>query len=88
MAGQLGSSTVQLGNGYEVTAISIAVLGGISLNGGKGTVIGTLLGFITMSLMQNMLAIAGLGTYVSTTLKGVMIILVVYLYGLTVRRRA
>lgn len=88
MAGQLGSSTVQLGNGYEVTAISIAVLGGISLNGGKGTVVGTLLGFITMSLMQNMLAIAGLGTYVSTTLKGVMIILVVYLYGLTVRRRA
>jgi len=88
MSGQLGSSTVQLGNGYEVTAISIAVLGGISLNGGKGTVIGTLLGFITMSLMQNMLAIAGFGTYVSTTLKGVMIILVVYLYGLTVRKRA
>lgn len=88
MAGQLGSSTVQLGNGYDVTAISIAVLGGISLSGGKGTVLGTLLGFVTMSLMQNMLAIAGFGTYASTALKGAMIILVVYLYGLTVRKRA
>lgn len=88
LSGQLGSSTVQLGDSYEITAISIAVLGGISLNGGRGTIVGTLLGFITMSLMQNMLAIAGLGTYVSTTLKGVMIILVVYLYGMTVRKRA
>jgi len=87
LSGQLGSSTVQLGTGYDVTAISIAVLGGISLKGGKGTVIGTLLGFITMSLMQNMLAIAQFGTYVSTTLKGVMIVLVVYLYGLTAKRK-
>lgn len=87
LSGQLGSSTVQLGNGYDVTAISMAVLGGVSLSGGKGMTIGTLLGFVTISLMQNMLAIAGLGTYVSTTLKGVMIILAVFLYGLTVRRK-
>lgn len=87
LSGQLGSSTVQLGDGYEITAISIAVLGGISLNGGKGSIIGTLLGFITISLMQNMLAIAGLGTYMSMTLKGIMIILVVFLYGKSVRKK-
>ncbi len=83
LAGQLGSSTVQIGDGYDVTAISMAVLGGISLAGGKGTEVGTLLGFLTISLLQNMMAIAGLGTYVSTTLKGVMIILAVLLYGIT-----
>lgn len=88
LSGQLGSATVQLGDGYDVTAISISVLGGISLSGGVGTLVGTLLGFVTISLMQNMLALAGLGTYVSITLKGVMIILVVFLYGLSARRKA
>ena len=88
LSGQLGSATVQLGDGYDVTAISISVLGGISLSGGVGTLLGTLLGFVTISLMQNMMAIAGLGNYVSITLKGVMIILVVFLYGLSARKRA
>lgn len=88
LSGQLGSATVQLGDGYDVTAISISVLGGISLSGGVGTLLGTLLGFVTISLMQNMMAIAGLGTYVSVTLKGIMIILVVFLYGLSARKRA
>jgi ribose/xylose/arabinose/galactoside ABC-type transport system permease subunit len=87
LSGQLGSATVQLGDGYDVTAISISVLGGISLSGGVGTLVGTLLGFVTISLMQNMMAIAGLGTYVSIALKGVMIILVVFLYGLSARKR-
>ena len=87
LSGQLGSATVQLGDGYDVTAISISVLGGISLSGGVGTLVGTLLGFVTISLMQNMMAIAGLGNYVSITLKGVMIILVVFLYGLSARKR-
>lgn len=88
LSGQLGSATVQLGDGYDVTAISISVLGGISLSGGIGTMVGTLLGFVTISLMQNMMAIAGLGTYVSIALKGAMIILVVFLYGLSAHKRA
>lgn len=87
LAGQLGSATVIMGKGYEIDAISIAVLGGVSLSGGKGTAIGTLLGYLTISLMQNMLSIAGFDNYTATVIKGALIILVVFLYGFTALKR-
>lgn len=87
LAAQLGGAQVSMGNGYEVTAISIAVVGGVSLSGGRGSILGTLCGLFTMGLLLNALALSGMGTYVATTLRGIMIIGIVFLYGF-IRSRA
>lgn len=87
LAAQLGGAQITMGTGYEVTAISIAVVGGVSLSGGRGSVLGTLCGLFTMGLLLNALALSGMGTYVATTLRGIMIIGIVFLYGF-IRSRA
>ncbi len=87
LAAQIGSASIDMGTGYEVTAISIAVLGGVSLDGGRGSVLGTLCGMITMGILLNMLSLLGLGTYAAKTLQGALIIGIVCLYGF-LRRRA
>lgn len=83
---QIGRANPDVGSGYEVTAIAIAVLGGTSLDGGRGSVPGVLCGMVTMAFLMNMLALAGLGTYVEMSIKGVLIIAVVSVYSFVNRR--
>lgn len=88
LSSQLGQADPRTGLGYELTAIAIAVLGGTALTGGKGNVLGTFLGMITLGLLLNMLALSGMGTYVEMTLNGVLIIVVVFVFSITTQRRA
>ena len=83
---QIGNATPEAGHGQEITAISVAVLGGISLDGGRGSVICVLFGMITMGILMNMLALTGMGTYVEMAVKGLLIIAVVFIYGLVNRK--
>ena len=68
MAGPLLASltnriTPDMGAGFELGAIAVAVLGGTALAGGRGTVIGTAIGAFIFSLVSNILALSGLSTY-------------------------
>jgi ribose/xylose/arabinose/galactoside ABC-type transport system permease subunit len=83
---QIGRAKSDVGSGYEVTAIAIAVLGGTSLEGGRGSILGVLCGMITMGILLNMLALSRMGSYFEMAMKGILVIAVVFVYELARRR--
>jgi ribose transport system permease protein len=84
MASRLNSAQPALGSGYEFTAITAAVLGGTSLSGGVGTIMGTVIGAFIMSVLSNGLQILSIPPEWQIVVVGVIVILAVYLD--TIRR--
>lgn len=78
-AGRLQSGRFQLGEGDELSVIAAAVLGGTSLFGGKGTVIGTIVGAMMIGLINNGLILFGLEFSQQLIARGGIIILAVAL---------
>ena len=78
-AGRLQSGRFQLGEGDELSVIAAAVLGGTSLFGGKGTVIGTIVGALMIGLINNGLILMGLEFSQQLIARGAIIILAVAL---------
>jgi ribose transport system permease protein len=78
-AGQLQSGRYQWGTGDELSAIAAVILGGTSLFGGSGTVVGTLFGALLIGLINNGLILAGLDTSQQQVVRGVIISLAVAL---------
>lgn len=58
IASRLGQVDVGIGLGLELTVIASAVVGGVSLRGGQGTVVGVALGTLALVIIQNVLALA------------------------------
>lgn len=77
ISGQINRIWSTQGSGYELTAISIAVLGGTSLLGGRGTVIGTLLAALILGGLMNLLNLTGVGTYLQQIVKGSLLVIIV-----------
>ncbi|TPI31932.1 ABC transporter permease [Mesorhizobium sp. B3-1-9] len=78
-AGRLQSGRFQLGQGDELSVIAAAVLGGTSLFGGSGTVIGTIVGALMIGLINNGLILMGLEFSQQLIARGAIIILAVAL---------
>jgi ribose transport system permease protein len=78
-AGRLQSGRFQWGDGDELSAIAAVILGGTSLFGGSGTVIGTLFGALLIGLINNGLVLAGLESSQQQIVRGAIIILAVAL---------
>lgn len=78
-AGRLESGRFQWGAGDELSAIAAVILGGTSLFGGAGSVVGTLVGALLIGLINNGLVLAGLDTSQQQVIRGVIIILAVAL---------
>jgi ribose transport system permease protein len=78
MASRLNSAQPALGMGYELEAIAAVVIGGTSLSGGKGTVVGTVIGALIMSVLTNGLRILSVPQEWQTVVVGFVIILAVY----------
>lgn len=78
-AGRLQSGRFQWGSGDELSAIAAVILGGTSLFGGAGTIIGTLVGALLIGLINNGLILAGLESSQQQVVRGVIIILAVAL---------
>jgi len=74
------------GQGYELTAIAAVVIGGGSLRGGEGTVLGTLMGALIMGLLANGSDLLGTNPYWQQVIIGGVIILAVALDELRKRR--
>lgn len=68
-----------LGNGYELSAIAAVVIGGTSMSGGKGSLIGTFLGASIMGVLNNGLLLIGMGDFARQIVTGAIIILAVIL---------
>lgn len=78
MASRLNSAQPALGMGYELEAIAAVVIGGTSLSGGKGTIIGTVIGALIMSVLTNGLRILSVPQEWQTIVVGFVILLAVY----------
>ncbi len=78
-AGRLQSGRFQWGSGDELSAIAAVILGGTSLFGGAGTIIGTLVGALLIGLINNGLILAGLESSQQQVVRGAIIILAVAL---------
>jgi ribose transport system permease protein len=78
IASRLNSAQPALGQGYELDAIAAVVIGGTSLSGGTGTIVGTIIGAFIMSVLTNGLRILSVAQEWQTVITGVIIILAVY----------
>lgn len=86
IASRLNSAQPALGQGYELDAIAAVVIGGTSLSGGRGTILGTLIGALIMSVLLNGLRILSVAQEWQTVVTGSIIILAVYIDMLRRRR--
>lgn len=85
IAARLNSAQPALGLGYELDAIAAAVIGGVSLSGGEGNMLGTIIGAFIISTLTNGLRILSVPQEWQIVVTGLIIILAVYLD--TVRKR-
>lgn len=76
---RLYSAQPTAGSGYELDAIAAVVLGGTSLNGGKGKITGTIIGALIIGVLSNALNILDVSSYYQTMVKGAVILLAVLL---------
>jgi ribose transport system permease protein len=87
IASRLNSAQPALGQGYELDAIAAVVIGGTSLSGGTGTILGTIIGAFIMSVLTNGLRIMSVAQEWQTVVTGAIIILAVYTDILRRRRQ-
>lgn len=82
-AGLLSTASTNLGAGVELDVIAAAVIGGTSLSGGEGSVVGTVLGAGIMAVVRNAFVLLGMPLHLQTMIIGLVILLAV---GLDRRR--
>ena len=85
-ASKYGQVNIVAGTGYEMSAIAACVIGGISLTGGLGDVIGAMIGAIIMSSITKILVFLGLSSDYNNTITGIMLITIVVVDALAQRR--
>jgi len=79
MLARLGTGEPSAGQGYELNAIAAAAIGGASLAGGKGSIIGSLLGATLLSALKVGLIVVGVETFWQYIATGLIIIIAVYI---------
>lgn len=86
LTARLNSAQPIAGIMYELDAIAATVIGGTSLMGGEGTIIGTLIGALIMGVLRNGLNLLGVSSFLQQTIIGSVIILAV-LVDMALKRR-
>jgi ribose/xylose/arabinose/galactoside ABC-type transport system permease subunit len=87
LSARLGAAELVAGQGYELIVIAAVVIGGTSLFGGEGSVLGTLVGTLLIGVLYSGLAINNVNPYFQPIIIGVIVVLSVYLDQLAKRRR-
>ncbi|MEC3885734.1 ribose ABC transporter permease [Halobacillus litoralis] len=77
LTSRLNSAQPTAGTSYELDAIAAVVLGGTSLSGGRGLIIGTLIGALIIGTLNNGLNLLGVSSFFQMVVKGVVIIIAV-----------
>ncbi len=85
---RVGAIYVMSGTGLEFQVITAAVIGGTPLSGGRGTVLGSLLGVILMAMLTNVLNLSGVNLYWQNVFVGGILIAVAALDALVAPREA
>ena len=87
-ASRLYSASGLLGNGYELDAIAAVILGGTSVVGGIGSVLGTLFGALIMAVLNNGLTLMNVSFFWQMVIRGIVIILAVTIDKFRTKRTA
>ncbi|MER7667334.1 ABC transporter permease [Kitasatospora sp. NPDC096128] len=83
LSGRLASVASAQGNGYIFTVFAAAVIGGISLNGGRGTMFGAFCGILLLFMIQNVLTLAGVPAQWIGALNGLIILIALAISRIT-----
>ncbi|MFF4315695.1 ABC transporter permease [Streptomyces sp. NPDC001507] len=83
LSGRLASVASAQGNGYIFTVFAAAVIGGISLNGGRGTMFGAFCGILLLFMIQNVLTLAGVPAQWIGALNGLIILVALAISRIT-----
>ncbi|MGA5299700.1 ABC transporter permease [Nucisporomicrobium flavum] len=83
LSGRLASVAASQGNGAIFTVFAAAVIGGVSLNGGKGTMFGAFTGILLLFMIQNVLTLAGVPAQWIGALNGAIIIIALVVSRIT-----
>lgn len=83
---QLTSGTPSIAVGLEFDAIAAAIIGGTALTGGRGTVLGTLIGVLFVAILANGMVLLGVNPYAQNVVKGVVVLAAVLINVLRTER--
>jgi len=87
MTARLGVAAPTAASGYELDVIAAAVVGGTSLSGGEGTILGVLIGAAIMQVLRTGLVLTGVSAYWLQAAQGLVIVVAIMLDQLRKRRR-
>ncbi|MBP2328146.1 simple sugar transport system permease protein [Kibdelosporangium banguiense] len=87
LSGRLASVAAAQGDGYIFTVFAAAVIGGVSLNGGKGTIFGAFTGILLLYMIQNVLTLAGVPAQWIGALNGTIILVALVMSRITSGKR-
>lgn len=79
MCSRITSGNATVASGYEMNAIASAVIGGVSMNGGAGSVMGTLIGALILTIIQNSFDILGINPFYQSVIQGIIILMAVFM---------
>jgi len=86
-AARIDSITANAGSGYETNALTAAIIGGVTFDGGKGTIPGAFLGCLLMGVISNAMNILRVPTYIQTVITGCIIVCAVILSNINNLRK-
>jgi len=87
LTSRLGSADPTAGVGFETDAIAAVVIGGTSMSGGEGSVIGSLIGALIIGVMNNGLNLLNVSPYYQQIFKGLIVVLAVLMDSASRRKR-
>lgn len=79
MMGRVSSAQPAAGDAFEMDVLTAAVLGGVSVNGGRGSVLGATLGVLVIGVLTNGMQLIGVDNYWQKLVKGAILLLVIVL---------
>ena len=74
LASRLGMVRADSGTGYELQALAATIIGGITFEGGRGSLLGAFLGVLLLGIMYNAMNIVGVSSYMQTIFLGAVIV--------------
>jgi len=81
MTARMGGGGPKVGVGYELDSITAVVIGGVSLAGGAGSLVGTFAGVLIIGVFYNLMNLLSVNAYLQIVLKGLVLVLAVSFYA-------